>query len=229
MSKVVASQNEDVNTFVKVLKSMAPNKRTIDVFSDWIKCAAYAFINATNYSQQRENEYKETLQMYSKEDQMKFPRLLALVADGLTKNYCDFLGEAYMGCDMGNAAAGQFFTPYSVSLATAKISIGKVKDMDSIITIGEPSCGSGGMIIAAAEVLRDQGFPFQKNMLAFMGDIDIDAVYMSIIHCSLLGIPAVIQHTNTLTQEVYAEFETPACAMWLVRERYEAQCRKENK
>ena len=222
MSKTVI-HNDNVRYFVKLLNVMAPEKRRYEVFSDWCKCAAYAFVNSTNFSQKREDEYLKIIGSYSRLDQIRFPKLLTVVADGLTERFCDFLGEAYMNCEMGNGNMGQFFTPYSVSQASAAMTIGKVTDKSRIISIGEPSCGSGGMIIAAAEVLAKQDFPFQQNMLAFMDDLDINAVYMSIIQCSLLGIPSVIRYMNTLTQEVYDEFETPACAMWLVRERYRMQ------
>ena len=223
MAKTIRIQNKDVSDFVRLLTTIAPEKHTIEVFSDWCKCSAYAFANAARYSQERENAYLETINKYNRLDRERFAKMLAVVAEGLTNRFCDFLGEVYMSCNMGNGATGQFFTPYSVSQVSAAMSIGEVKDKDRIISFGEPSCGSGGMIVAAAEHLQKQGFPFQQNMIAFMGDLDINAVYMSMIQCSLLGIPAVIQHTNTLTMEVYDEFETPACAMFLVRERYESQ------
>lgn len=223
MAKTIQSKDKDVADFVRVLNSIAPERRTFEVFSDWCKCSAYAFANSTNFSQKREDEYLKVINSYCALDRSRFAKMLAIVADGLTHRFCDFLGEAYMSCDMGNGAIGQFFTPYSVSQASAAMTIGTITDKSRIISVGEPSCGSGGMIVALAEVLAKQGFPFQQNMLAFMGDLDINAVYMSVIQCSLLGIPAVIQHTNTLTQEVFDEFETPGCAMWLVRERYKRQ------
>lgn len=223
MGKVVRSSNPDVTRFVKLINTMAPERSRFEVFTDWTRCAAIAFSNVGRYSQKFEDEYLTTIAKYSKVDQLKFPMLLEILTDGLEKEYCDFLGEVYMSCDMGNVNAGQFFTPYNVSLASAQMTIRGDLDNTRIYSFGEPSCGSGGMIIAVAEVLRDKGFPFQRNMIAVMGDIDITAVHMAVIQCSVIGIPAVISHQNSLTLETWRVYETPAVGMSLVLERWRAQ------
>lgn len=227
MSKTIHTQNANVAKFVKLINTIAPEKHRIEVFADWARSCAIAFSNAGKFNQKFENEYLKVMARYKKEDQQKFPELLAIVVDGMEERYCDFLGEVYMQCSMGNSNAGQFFTPYSVSQASAQMTIPAELDNNKIISFAEPSCGSGGMIVAAAEVLRDRGFPFQKNMIAVMGDIDITAVHMAVIQCSVVGIPAIITHSNALTLEQWRRYETPGVAMWLVEERWHAQKQRE--
>lgn len=43
------------------------------------------------------------------------------------------------------------------------------------------------------------------------------------IQCSLLGIPAIITHGNSLTLETWEEWETPFVGINLVKERLRAQ------
>ena len=229
MAKVIQTKNQNVYKFVRLLNSIAPEKNRWQVFEDWAKCGAISLSNVGHYSQKYENEYLETIKAYNELDRMKFAKMLAVVVDGMEESFCDFLGEAYMSCDMGNGHLGQFFTPYDVSLASAKMTISDKLDNNRIYSFAEPSCGSGGMIVACAEVLRDKGFPFQRNMIAYMGDIDITAVHMAVIQCSILGIPAVISHQNSLTCETWRTYETPAVGMSFVLERWENQKAKDEK
>ena len=66
------------------------------------------------------------------------------------------------------------------------------------------------MVIAAAHALQDQGINYQQCMHVVACDIDIVAVHMSYIQLSLLHIPAVVYHSNSLSLEVWSEWKTPA-------------------
>ena len=66
------------------------------------------------------------------------------------------------------------------------------------------------MVIAAAEAMLDAGHNYQQCMHCTGTDIDIVSVHMAYIQCSLLHIPAVIQHGNFLSNEVWSEWKTPA-------------------
>ena len=65
--------------------------------------------------------------------------------------------------------------------------------------MNEPSRGSGGMIIAAAKVLKDRGINYQNVLKAVAQDLDWKAVYMCYVQLSLLGIDAVVVQGNTLS------------------------------
>lgn len=60
-----------------------------------------------------------------------------------------------MSLGQGSKQAGQFFTPYHVSQLTAQIVTENA--VNGKYQVHEPSCGSGGMIIAVADKLRQQG------------------------------------------------------------------------
>lgn len=107
---------------------------------------------------------------------------------------------------------GQFFTPISIAELMAEISTNQVKriiEEEGYITVNEPAVGAGAMIIGLAKVLERHGYNYQKQMVVIAQDIDIKSVYMTYIQLSLLGIAAKIMHANTITLEVFEEWDTP--------------------
>lgn len=122
-----------------------------------------------------------------------------LLTETLEYKMSDVLGEIYMEAGMGSKSTGQFFTPYHVSLACAKMAIeNKEPDIRGMYYIDEPSCGGGGMIIAAAQVLREKGVNYQRKMEVVAQDLDWKGVYMCYLQLSLLGIKATVIQGDTL-------------------------------
>ena len=109
-----------------------------------------------------------------------------------------------MELNLGNDNAGQFFTPFSISMLSSKIIMENpwraILNGNGKISLSEPSCGAGGMIIAAAITLKEKGVNYQTYLDVRANDLDITAVKMTYIQCSLLGIPGIIYQQNTLTQ-----------------------------
>lgn len=109
-----------------------------------------------------------------------------------------------MALDLGNDRAGQFFTPYPVSQLMAKMLSGdavqKCKER-GFVRMMESAVGAGGMVIATAEALMDEGINYQQVMYVTCIDVDAAAVHMAYVQLSLLHIPAIIIHGNALTLE----------------------------
>lgn len=144
------------------------------------------------------------------------------VFDGMT----DVLGETYMMLELGNARAGQFFTPYHVSRLMAMLTTGDGQphiQQHGFLRMQEPACGAGGMVDATAESLAAAGHNYQQTMHATCVDIDPVCVHMTYLQLSLLHIPAIVVHGNTLTGEVWGVWYTPAHIMggwrWKLRRR----------
>lgn len=132
---------------------------------------------------------------------------------GIIDDFGDHLGEIYMELSGKNKHAGQFFTPYNVSKMMAMIALGNKPNGERIFTLNEPACGSGGMVIAAADVWTEQGFNYTDNALVVANDIDRNCVLMSYLQISFTGMPAVIKHQDTITQKTWDRFITPAFAL----------------
>lgn len=71
---------------------------------------------------------------------------------------------------------------------------------DDRIPLHEPSCGSGGMVVATAQVLQKRGINYQKTLDVVCQDLDWSAVYMCYVQLSLLGIKAIVVQGDTLAE-----------------------------
>ena len=136
-----------------------------------------------------------------------YAEALSVLVEALEYRTGDFLGE-WAGLNNAlNIGAGQVFTPYYVSKMMAEITIVQKKEEEHPIVINEPTCGSGGMVIASFEVLKDKNFS-PKDFYIVAQDIDINCVNMTFVQCSLLDIPAIILHGNSLTLDIFDKFQT---------------------
>jgi len=118
--------------------------------------------------------------------------------------------------EIHNEQSGQFFTPYPVCLAMAKMLVHDAKHLveeREFIRAQEPCVGSGAMVIALAQALREEGMNYQQCLHVTAIDLDIVAVHMSYVQCTLLHIPAIILHGDTLRGEVYSQWRTFAHGM----------------
>ncbi len=183
------------------------------VFYDFCHMSALALAQQVYQSDELEAKYMEHVKKYNTEEANSIARLLTLTHQAFYENPSqDFLGERFMENDLTNAKTGQFFTPYFLSLMNAKMLFGGTLNGKDYVTVGEPAAGAGGMIIAFANVMEEAGFKPTKQMLAIATDIDSLCFSMCYVQLSLLGIPALVQHGDTLRQEMWREFVTPSLA-----------------
>jgi hypothetical protein len=77
------------------------------------------------------------------------------------------------------------------------------------VTISEPGCGAGGMMIAAAVEMLALGYEPSQHMWVSCVDIDVVAVSMAYIQLSSLGIPGEIVLGNALANERRLVMYTP--------------------
>lgn len=189
-------------------------------FRDWVAVMALAIQNGctpkdTRRWKDNEADYMAIVQRVGADTMRRFKEMFELFQYLLEiQPFNDWLGIIYMSAIGGDRKKGQFFTPYDVSLLCAKMSVGGPLDDDSPITINEPSCGAGGMIVAALEVLHERGINYQQRARIVASDIDIVCVHMCYVTLSLLGVRAKVYHQNTLTLETWAYWFTPREILW---------------
>ena len=219
-----------VEEIIKDFQSAATAYSTGKIFEDTIACGAIAISNAVDFTKcdEREERYKQIMSGYRAEGQRKLPELFAKVFALLSSvvydngAFNDYLGEIFMRLNIASDKAGQVFTPFNVSRMMARMIIGdgtaeKTKQEDEILTICDPCCGSGAMSLAALETLQSRGVNYARNVFIECSDIDIRCVYMAYLQLSLAGVPAIIKHQNTLTNEVWDVWKTPAFVMQYTR------------
>lgn len=210
--KPAAGDEDPRKAFMSTFNETARYHNRQEVFSDFLKLSACALENACLKSPAIESEYMETIKRYEKADAERMAQLLAWVVLGLDKGMHDFLGPIFMELEIGNAKIGQFFTPTPLSRLMGQMVIGdRLSQLENspYITLSEPSCGAGGMVIEFARAMRERGYNPQKQLLADCVDVDPVAARMCYIQLSLLGIPARVVIGNTLTLKFNREMYTP--------------------
>lgn len=202
-------------------------RRISQVFRDFCELSALAIRNSVDDRgrDEREARYAEIIKGYTPEEVDRFARLLAELTMELSTGLSDALGHLYMSLDLGNERLGQFFTPYEVSQLMARLTVGEMTRAlakQPFVTVHEPASGSGGMIIAIADALREKGVNYQRKIHVTAVDLDITAVHMTYVQLSLLHVPATVIHGNTLTLEQRDVWPTPAHVLggWSARLRH---------
>jgi type I restriction-modification system DNA methylase subunit len=193
---------------IECIEKLSGKYSAYEIFTDWIRCMALSISNSLvpihdSIWQAREQSYLDTTNRYTSEELSSMCEMTAWLAETLDDGPDDVLGDIYMKSGMGSKAAGQFFTPFHLSVLTAKLalndSIQSLRNGLDILPINEPACGGGAMVIAAAKVLHDDGFNYQKIMRVIAQDLDWKGVYMCYVQLSFLGIHALCVQGNTLS------------------------------
>lgn len=195
--------------FIKLFSNIAKYHHRYKVWSDFISMSAYSLYNAYANNDQIEQDYLKISAQYKNEDLLAMSKLLALVVKGLEEEYQDFLGSVYMDLELGNSATGQFFTPYCVSKMMAQMSVPKDLKPGRVIKLHEPAAGSGGCIIAVADVIKDLGVNPQEKLFVSCIELDSTVALMCYIQLSLLGVAAEVMIGNSLSLNITKTFITP--------------------
>lgn len=207
-----------VDEIIKMIDRSAYKVNRSQLISDVFECGALAISNLVDFTKydEREQRYKDIINGYCPDERKLivdiFSQIFALSSSVVYDNgkFDDYLGELFMRCNQGSKFAGQFFTPYHISVLMAKMTITDVKH-GGIITVCDPCCGGGGLAMAALDVLKnDYNVNYAMDCFIECADIDIRCVHMTYLQLALAGVPAVVKHQNTLTQELYSVWKTPA-------------------
>ncbi|EIM3058456.1 DUF1738 domain-containing protein [Salmonella enterica] len=221
-------ENPHIQRFVSIFNGIAPHESRWQVFSDFVHMAACSLYNALHRDEAFEADYMQRVARYSAEDANNMARLLSEVVLGLEFCPTDFLGRIYMISGLGNFHNAQYFTPYSVSYAMARMTLShRISELTSgerdFITVSDPASGGGCMIVALAEAMLEAGLNPQKQMVAYCVDIDPVAAMMCYIQLSLMGIPAIVATGNSLSVEIKREMATPMFVLGHWHHRWQAE------
>ena len=132
--------------------------------------------------------------------------MLGLVVLALEENpEQDFLGSLYHYLDLQQEQKGQFFTPYHICECMSELQFTGDEKAEKLeekgcISVNDPACGAGAMLIAFANVAKRHGINYQKHVLFVAQDIDRTAAMMCYIQMSLLGCPAIVVIGDSLAK-----------------------------
>ena len=226
--------------FFKKLQGLSRSRSPHRVFSDWLEIAAISMHQLPYHSgdlarddtfERLEQSYMRSIKPYGREELTVFSEMLMIVISSLGSGmgYSDFLGEIAGEAELLNKGGGQFFTPYHLCRAIAKMTLGDVYQSvreKGIITVCEPAVGSGSLVIASAEEIDMQAIDPRAHVQFDCTDISRDAFNMAYIQLSALGLQSVVRHGNTLSNEYWEHRPTPQLQMfeqWLAPQRRAAR------
>ena len=230
---------ETARTFETAFKDLCylnSQMRMAEVFDLWLEMCALAFRNQACKLRGNDTEWKENEDRYlkivseigGKKGADLAAEALSIFGESMLENPCDFLGQFYMNNEMGNERAGQFFTPYSVSKMLSGITVEEAKEKISrfssfeVLSINDPTCGAGGMLVAAADHLFFEADPVSVDKVFLVGqDIDRRCFYMTYMQLCAIGCMGLVVLGNTLNNTRNRVWETPASAYFCGYERWQ--------
>ncbi len=219
--------------FLSKLQSLSHSHSSHRIFSDWLEIGAIALHQLPYQSgelakdaafERLEQHYMEAIKPYARDELTVFAELLSLALAEHHAGYGDFLGEIAGEAELLSKRGGQFFTPYHLCRAMAKMTLGDIAAQikaKGIITLAEPAVGAGALVIASAEEVASQGIDPRAHLQFDCTDISRDAFNMAYIQLSALGLQAVVRHGNTLSNEYWESRPTPQFRLfhqWLARQ-----------
>ena len=198
MKSKIRARTANEKLLLDTFSAICRSHSTWEVWNDFCYMFAAAISNSVDKSQyeQREKQYLRIIKRYGKEDQQRFPIMAQAVIEALEENpWQDFLGAMFMDLDLGSHWHGQFFTPYNVCKMMAKMTASNLKAeirKEGYISVLDPCCGGGAMLIAFAENCFEQKVNYQQHVIFAAQDIDMTVGLMCYIQLSLLGCPGYV-------------------------------------
>ena len=175
--------NNKKSEFIRLFNAIKPERHRHEVWSDFVTTSAIALHNATHKAHSLETEYLNIINAYSSDDVQRLCEMLSIVVVLLEPAPSDVLGALYMELELSSANNGQYFTPDAVSQLMATILHGgslEQKLQQPFVTLHEPACGAGGMVLAFAKAVIDTGHnPAEK---LWVSAIDVNRIAASYDH-----------------------------------------------
>lgn len=188
--------------FRKILEGISHRHDTRRVFEGFVRLAACALAAGT-----RKTEYLEEVKQWERPDLDLFAKALgALILEMESKPFEDLIGGYYMEFALsqkGQQWNGEFHTPKHVCDLMAHMTLGDVSSLppEGPITVCEPACGAGAMILSLAQACPPE---VRRRLRVTAIDISRIACDMTFINTTLWGIPTRVIHGNTLSMEYRA-------------------------
>lgn len=188
--------------FRNLLGSLSHRHDLHRTFDGFVRLAACALADGT-----REREYLEEAKRWEKPDLELFSQALgALVMEMESRPFEDLIGGYYMEFALsqkGQQWNGEFHTPKPISDLMARITLGDLESLptEAPITVCEPACGAGAMILSLAQVCPPEA---RRRLRVTAIDINRTACDMAFINTTLWGVPARVIHGNSLSLECWA-------------------------
>lgn len=158
-------KNQYRNELISEIKTLAQSNGLNTVFTTFLEITATSIAAQMDpqNAEEREKRYQEIASKMTPEMLSSYARmfaLLTLVTRAHAEDPCDILGDIYHELRLNNEWNGQFFTPDHICRLMAQLAnVDVPEDKEGPITINEPTCGSGTMVIGAVWAMQRKNIP----------------------------------------------------------------------
>ena len=139
-----------------------------------------------------------------------FEEITRLIKKNADVGICeDIISHVFQ--ESGFSRKDQDQSPSDLARIVAQVGMGtdfKIPEK-GYVTLDEPACGSGSLILAFAEAMTAKELSYSEQLVVRATDTDPKCVHMAYIQLSLYGIPAVVIHGETLSLKEYHRWYTP--------------------
>lgn len=170
----MAKKSSYKNELINEIKTLSQSNGLNAVFTTFLEITATSIaaqMDPAN-AEEREKRYQEIASKMTPETLSSYARMFALLTLATREHAedpCDILGDVYHELRLNNEWNGQFFTPDHICRLMAQLlEIDVPEDKDGPVTINEPACGSGTMVIGAVWAIRETTYE-----LVFDGELDV--------------------------------------------------------
>lgn len=202
---------DEYKKFFDLLDFSRGKYRIGQVFEDFIYMSAIALKNGCDFDKNEEDWYFSIIKKYERQELEVFPKLLEELVKLIIKDedYKDILGEIFETMHLGSKQHGQFFTPNHIAGAMSNMIMDEITTDNEIIKVCDLTCGSGVLLLNAANKAKNDNIDYSKKLLVYGQDIDIRCFCMTYIQLSLAGIPGIVVLGNILLNEQRKIYYTP--------------------
>jgi len=197
---------EHYGAFKKLLPTVSNAYSPTDIFRDACRLFSLSLRGAVTVDKTErdgiESMYASLAGKYGPGGMEKVGAMFAHLVEGLELKRSDFLGHVYEDLNATVKNFGQFFTPDCVSRMMARIIFSARPEPGKVETMNDCACGAGALLIEGAEAFVECGGR-QGDLLLYAEDLDATACCIAYTQLSLLGWPAIVRHTDTLSQKLY--------------------------
>lgn len=202
-------ENNLEKNFIELFEKLCQSRSSWSVWEDLITAIAICLSNPVTCQydlalyEKREKEFLACIDRLGERESII--KLFSIIIQAIEQNSKqDFLGKIFTKLGLPSHYKGQFFTPYNICELMSKLSLNIENIKETVlkrgwISINDCACGAGATLIAATNVLREQGISYQKSALFIAQDIDRITGLMCYIQLTLLGCSGYVVIADTLS------------------------------
>lgn len=190
--------------FIKTFHGLCGCHSSHAVWNDFIVLAARSFVFLGNGS--HDNMVVTPGCDFNDAELDRVCKLIKLMGTAFEENPAqDFLGSVQGELSLLNKSAKQFYTPFSVAQMMSDMllqSLDQEIQQKGWISVLDPACGAGSLLIAFADFCRRQGINYRDTVLFVAQDVDFIAAMSCLIQLNLIGCAGYVAFGNSLSNPI---------------------------